>query len=279
MLDLLKVSTCSLLFSISAVAGFRPTTTGAPGKHSLIKSDIILPRYYPSSFSLQSQSDDASEPASSSSPSSFGASVRLLGRGANAIVRPGVVLVAPPDEFHHFLRKSAVFIYAMGTDDDDVYVIRGAIIDHPTPFTIHEMTPGGAAVLNGEETEKPSTPETECLQNLVYRGGERGDSVFMLHSDAKLADQVDQEMIGSTGVFQGGLDHALTTNYVLDPLKAKFFFSYMEFTEAELDEMLGNREDENTQWVSVEVPPDFVLNNTWDRGEAWARLRNAIRER
>jgi len=53
----------------------------------------------------------------------------------------------------------------------------------------------------------------------------------------------------------------------------------MEFTEAELDEMLENREDESTQWASVEVPPDFVLNSDWGRGEAWARLRNAIREK
>lgn len=195
-------------------------------------------------------------------------SVRFLGRGERAIVRPGVVLVAPPDEFHHYLRQAAVFIYAMGTDDDDVYVIRGVIIDHPTPFTMLEMM----AEQGGDASS------IACLQNLMYRGGERGDATFMLHCDDTLAKQADQEMIGSTGIFEGGLDYATSNNYVIDPQKVKFFFSYMEFTEAELEEMLENREDPSTQWTSVEVSPDFVLNSELERGEAWARLRNAVRE-
>jgi hypothetical protein len=203
--------------------------------------------------------------------------IKFLGRGKDAIVRPGVVLVAPPDEYHHFLRESAVFIYAMGEDEHDVYVIRGVIVDHPTPFTMHEMMPAGQAVLDGQADDQQSV--AKFLKNLLYRGGELGDAVFMLHSDQRLGEQADQEVIGSSGIYQGGLEHAQENNYEINPDRCKFFFSYMEFTEAEMNEMLENREDESTQWVSVEVPPDFVLNSEWERGEAWARLRNAVREK
>lgn len=163
----------------------------------------------------------------------------------------------------------------MGEDEYDTFVIRGAIIDHPTPFTIQEMMAGD---VDGNAKTGSSNTQPEYLQNLLYRGGELGDAAFMLHSDTTLGEQANLEMIGTSGVFEGGLEHAMSTNYSIDPQKAKFFFSYMEFTEAELEEMLENRESDTTQWVSVEVPPDFVLSSEWERGEAWARLRNAVRD-
>jgi len=229
-------------------------------------------------------SSDSAAAAAAASSSSLRKEIRFLGRGKEAIVRPGVVLIAPPDEFHHFLREAAVFIYAMGEDEDDVYVIRGVILDHPTAFTMHEMMPEGQATLDGETSEvdsidDSSKPVAQYLQNLLYRGGERGDAVFMLHSDQRLGEQADQEVIGSSGIYQGGLEHAQQNHYDIPPDRCKFFFSYMEFTEIEINEMLENREDANTQWVSVEVPPDFVLKSDWERGEAWARLRNAVRDK
>lgn len=261
------------IFAISLIGFLKGTTSFSPMTHDLSRPlplhSTLKSRKRSLSFLCQAASSDDSPNASSS----VGTSVRFLGRGKNAIVRPGVVLVAPPDEFHHFLREAAVFVYAMGNDEDDLYVIRGAIIDHPTPFTIHEMMSPDA--LDGGQQE-----ETEdYLQNLLYRGGESGDAVFMLHSDEKLGGEAEQGMIGTSGVFQGGLDFAMSNDYTIDPEKCKFFFSYMEFTEAELEEMLENREDDSTQWVSVEVPSDFILNSGWERGEAWARLRNAVREK
>lgn len=219
---------------------------------------------------FESPSEEDEEGEFGKNSEGFNQSVRFLGRGKHAVVRPGVVLIAPPDEFHHFLRKAAVFIYAMGEDDDGVYVVRGVIIDHPTPFTIQEMMPTEA---NGFTDASP------YLQNLLYRGGELGDAAFMLHADAGLGDESDQVMIGTSGIFQGGLNYCIENGYAIEPDKAKFFFSYMEFTENELEEMLENREEESTQWVSVEVPPGFVLNSEWDRGEAWSRLRNAVLKR
>lgn len=81
--------------------------------------------------------DDAIAPATSSSNrSSTGAVTRFLGKGENAIVRKGAVLVAPVHEYHHFYRNSAIFIQDMGENEEGLYVIRGLIIDHPTPFPL-----------------------------------------------------------------------------------------------------------------------------------------------
>ena len=52
-------------------------------------------------------------------------SVRYLGKGERAIIRPGVVMVAPSHESSHFLMKSAVFVYAMGFDEYGEHVTRG----------------------------------------------------------------------------------------------------------------------------------------------------------
>ena len=191
-------------------------------------------------------------------------SIRFLGRGSNAIVRPGVVLLAPSEEYHHFLRKAAVFIYAMGEDDNDEYVIRGVIIDHPTAFTMGEMA-------------EDSTNELKAFNNILFRGGEfGGDSAFMLHSVDSLGKLTGSEAIGNSGIYQGGLEFALANNEPLDPEKVKFFFNYMEFTENELENMLEAHQTESDGWVAVEVPPELVLSSDYDRGDAWARLRNAI---
>jgi hypothetical protein len=59
----------------------------------------------------------------------------FLGKAANAIVRPGVVLVAPSFEFSTYLRESAVFVYAMGYDERlEADVIWGVVIDYPLPL-------------------------------------------------------------------------------------------------------------------------------------------------
>ena len=52
----------------------------------------------------------------------------------------------------------------------------------------------------------------------------------------------------------------------------------MEFTEVELEKMLSIDHGGSDCWVSVEVPPDVVLDSDYDRGDAWAKLRNAVRE-
>jgi len=183
--------------------------------------------------------------------------IRFLGKGSDAIVRPGVVLLAPAEEFHHYLRQSALFIYSMGIDDDDEYVIRGVIIDNPTPFSIGEMM---------EETASGG-----IFENLIYRGGESGgqEAVFCLHS----VDELELEEIGSSRVYQGGDLEKLDEH---NPSKTKFFFNYMEFLEQELEDMLAIIHEDGDGWKSVEVPPEMVLNSDYDKSEAWSKLRNAV---
>lgn len=192
--------------------------------------------------------------------------IRFLGKGPNAIVREGVVLLAPAEEFHHYLRQSAVFIYAMGLDDNDDYVVRGVILDNPTPFTIGEMM--------------TTATEGGIYESLIYRGGESGgQEAFCLHS----VKSMDLEEIGTSGIYQGGdlekLDQSADTSDDDNEKRIKFFFNYMEFLEQELEDMLEIVHEDGDGWISVEVPSEIVLDSECDKGEIWSRLRNAVREK
>jgi hypothetical protein len=119
---------------------------------------------------------------------------------------------------------------------------------------------------------------SEIFQNLIFRGGDKGeDSAIMFHSDERIAELGQIEMIGTTGIYQGGLDYVLNAQEPLDPNKFKFFFNYIEFTEQEIENMLADPQGDGDAWISVEIPPDLVLNSDYCRGDAWARLRNAVR--
>jgi hypothetical protein len=90
----------------------------------------------------------------------------------------------------------------MGEDENGVFLIRGAIIDHPMAFTM-----GRVADQDGDVHE--------VFQNLIFRGGEFGsESAFMLHSDETLGEMTENEMIGTSGIF-----HALANEKSLDPEK------------------------------------------------------------
>jgi hypothetical protein len=189
--------------------------------------------------------------------------IRFLGKGPNAIVREGAVLIAPQEEFHTFLRQSAVFIYAIGTDEYDETVVRGVILDHPTPFTMAEMSPG---VVSGVLSE-----------NLLWKGGMKGgDCAMMLHTDSSM----DLSEIGTSGIYEGGLQQAMASvdNGAQASDQFKFFFNYCQFTPKELDDMLEGVDEDGDAWMSVEVPPGVVFAD-WNRGDCWRYLRNVIRQR
>jgi putative AlgH/UPF0301 family transcriptional regulator len=189
--------------------------------------------------------------------------IRFLGHGEHAIVRPGVVLVAPSHEYHHFYRKAAIFVHGMGEDPHGDYVVRGLIIDHPTPFTLKEM------ILDQDKINRSNS----MGDSLLWRGGDKGgDGVILLHNRIELG----QPQIGLSGLYQGGWDAALAAADRKDDSSFKIFFNYCEFTEQELENMLQSNDDDGDGWSSVEVDPSFVLDDTWDRGDAWARLRNSI---
>jgi len=162
--------------------------------------------------------------------------------------------------------RSAVFVYAIGTDERENVIIRGVVLDHPTAFTIGEMSPN---VMGG------------LSENLLFRGGYDGsDSAMMLHSAGGSDGPVKSDsMIGTSGIYEGGIVSCMEAvdAGVIDAGQCKFFFNYMQFTEKELGNMFAGTED-GDEWVSVEVPPEFVLDSDYERGQLWSKLRNNIRE-
>lgn len=190
--------------------------------------------------------------------------IRFLGKGERAIVREGAILLSPHNEFHHYYRQSAIFIYSMGVDEYDVFCVRGLIIDHPTPFTLREMIPD----------ERFAT--TQLGDNLIHRGGDKGDDgVILLHDIGNDASQ----MIGTSDLYQGGWGEAIQAceNGTATPDNFKAFFNYCEFTELEVEDLLKSTEDGDA-WISVEVDRKLILSQEWDRGGCWRRLRNAVRD-
>ena len=155
----------------------------------------------------------------------------------------------------------------MGEDEDydNTYVIRGAIIDHPTPFTLAEMAE--SSLLKGGIENNP------LANNLIYRGGDKGaDSVFMLHNQESIGGG---NMIGTSGIFQGGLSDALEAcqSGTAGAEDFKFYFNFCQFTEEQLESMLAD-----DPWISAEIPSQYVLSAEWDRGDCWRQLRNSLRD-
>ena len=191
--------------------------------------------------------------------------------------------MAPQHEYHHYYRRSAIFIYNIGLPDDDSattattstslqnYVIRGLILDHPTPFTWKEMIPG-------------RFDDSPLGDELLYRGGDRGgDGVLLLHNNkiqhgTDAVRTADTNEIGpGSGIYQGGWDAAVAAVHAgtADVEDFKAFFNFCEFSELELEAMLESEEG-GDGWASVEVDSSIVLSTDWDRGGCWKRLRNAI---
>eukprot|EP00978_Attheya_sp_CCMP212_P005493 scaffold12297_cov56-Attheya_sp.AAC.1 len=197
--------------------------------------------------------------------------VRFLGKGAHAVVREGVVLVAPSHEYNHFLMRSAVFVHGIGINDYGEHVTRGVIIDHPTAFTMGEM---GGGTITGV-----------LAHNMLFQGGDNGnDSCILLHPYGNHAifqgeQESQQPMIGTSGIYEGGItklmDEADEGN--IDPNGCKFFFNFVEFTDSELASLLESEDSDGDAWASVEAPPSIILDNDWNRGDAWSRIRNKIR--
>ena len=118
-------------------------------------------------------------------------------------------------------------------------------------------------------------------QNVLFRGGRFGrDTAMMLHSSGGPDGPIPSgSMIGSSGIYEGGVVSAMefVDSGLIEPNRCKFFFNYMEFRELELEDMFAGVEDGDA-WVSLEIPPEFVLDSNLERGEMWSKLRNNIRE-
>jgi len=210
--------------------------------------------------------------------------IRYLGRGTNSIVRPGVVLVAPEHEYDHYLRRSVVFVYGIGSNEYGEHVTRGVIIDQPTAFTMGEM--GGGSVVG------------PLAENILFRGGPVGnDSATLFHSFGKNNIEGDNdgindnyensmmincgEMIGTSGIYEGGLSTAMErTSEGIFPLNAfKFFFNYVEFTDRELLSILGDTDSDGDCWTSLEIESSFILDSDLYTADCWKYLRNKLKLR
>ncbi len=228
--------------------------------------------------SLEQRRNDSTKEETNVSGNRKTFSISYVGRGSSAIVRKGSLLVAPSQEYHHLLSKAAIFIYDVGLADDnsEELVARGVIIDHPTAFSVSEMI--------DESFYFPSdgvgSAAATLRNNTLFRGGDLGEElVMMLHS----LHQPSQVMIGSSGIYQGGLSNILEAinQGQVGCDSVKFFFNYLEFTETQLNLMFHdnptNQPGSVDSWISVEVPSHFILHNDYSRGSAWEMLRNYIR--
>jgi len=237
--------------------------SSSPAKHRFSNS-----QHYRGSPNVVGASVSRMEMASGESPTGDQAyeKIRYLGSGEDAIIRPGVVLVAPTHEFDHFLMRSAVFVNAIGLDENENAIIRGVVLDHPTAFSIGEMSPNVMGNLS---------------DNVLFRGGYDGsDSAMLLHSAGGPDGTVkSDDMIGNSGIFEGGVVSAMESADAgsIDPTQCKFFFNHMQFTEKEIDDMFAGTED-GDEWVSLEIPKEYILNSGYGRGDLWSKLRNKIRE-
>ncbi|KAL7553494.1 hypothetical protein ACHAWF_016857, partial [Thalassiosira exigua] len=235
--------------SEQAGVGEKPSRQSLSSSSSSTSSSTSRPRRFSLRSLLKMAGDQPSDGAREG--------IRYLGSGENAIIRPGVVLVAPNHEYDHFLMRSAVFVYAIGLDENESTIIRA--------FTIGEMSPN---VMGG------------LAQNQLFRGGYDGsDTAMLLHSAGGSGASVKSDtMIGSSGIFEGGIVSAMESADagVIEPSDCKFFFNYMQFTEKELSNMFAGSED-GDEWVSLEIPTDYVLDSDYERGELWSKLRNNIR--
>ena len=123
----------------------------------------------------------------------------------------------------------------------------------------------------------------EVAGNLLFRGGYHGnDAAMLLHSaggpDGSVAACVD--MIGTSDIFEGGIVAAMEAVDAgrIAPGRCKFFFNHMQFTAGELADMFAATDSKGDRWTSLEVPPEYVLDSGYDRGELWQKLRRVIQQ-
>lgn len=206
-----------------------------------------------------------STPSTSSEDNISSDGFTFLGKGSDASVDPGVVLIAPSHEYNHFLMKSAIFIYDRGLNDFDELVTRGVILDHPTAFTMAEMCDIELGSLGNQH---------------LWRGGDAGnDTVMFIHAYGNQVNS-SSEMIGNSGLYEGGLQEVKSRieSNEIKPDRCKFFFNYIEFRENELQGLKAELDSDGDAWAAMKVPSTFVTDSKYGRGEAWRYLRNHMKQ-
>mmetsp|Transcript_17098 Transcript_17098/g.52508 ORF Transcript_17098/g.52508 Transcript_17098/m.52508 type:complete len:347 (-) Transcript_17098:153-1193(-) len=167
----------------------------------------------------------------------------------------GCVLLAPKEEYNHFLREAAVFVYEWDSFADDVEpMARGVIVDRATGFDIGEMAPP----LQG----------TPLGANRLYSGGEAGENaVIMLHQHGEV---VGSRPLGN-GLFVGGVAHAqeLVGSGAFSASDFKFFFNHCSWTRRQVQEMI-----DGGGWTVAWAPKDLILRQ--ETNKAWNFIRSSL---
>lgn len=163
----------------------------------------------------------------------------------------GVVLLAQPSEYNHFLIKAAVLVYDYGSGRGS----RGVILERATAYTMGETIP----------TSGPFE------QNTLYLGGEDGsDKAIMFH---KYDLEGSSKYIGS-GIYTGGLAQAkaFVENNMASPKDFKFVFNSVEWGPDQLEgEVKAGR------WDLAYIPPDLILQQSSSKASLWSKARNTLR--
>jgi putative transcriptional regulator len=161
---------------------------------------------------------------------------------------PGIVLVAAPDNFDHYLCESLVLLL----EHDGERGSRGVLLNHETPWSVTEM----------------NDALTPFDQNLVFLGGDRGaDTMLMLHADASLPGAAP---VGAGGLHRGGLAaaSARVAGGSSSASAFKFFYRVSEWLPGMLD-----REVADGLWSPVELPLQQLLQPKGPKS-MWQRVRD-----
>lgn len=65
---------------------------------------------------------------------------------------------------------------------------------------------------------------------------------------------------------------------VVNTERFKFFFNYVQFSDNELQTILNETDTDGDAWASLEVSSKIILDNHYDRGDAWSYLRNQLKQ-
>lgn len=169
----------------------------------------------------------------------------------------GRVVLAPKEEYNHFLRRAAVLIVEHTAKGS-----LGVSLDSPTLLTIGEAAAG-------------LLEENALAENRLFMGGEYGgDSATMIHA---CADVAGARRLGESGLFLGGLaDAAKRVKMGANaPEDFKFFFNFCKWAPGLLDSQIADG-----QWTALKgVSREAVLDQDpfADRGKLWRTLGRAAK--
>ena len=166
-------------------------------------------------------------------------------------VSQGVVLLAQPSEYNHFLIKAAVFVYDFGTGRGS----KGVILERATAFSMGETSPNSGPF----------------GLNTLYLGGEDGsDRAIMFHK----YDLGEKSKYIGAGIYTGGLTQAavLVEESSASPKDFKFIFNSVEWGPGQLE-----AEVQAGRWDVANIPSNLILQQSSSAASLWSKARNTLR--